>query len=117
MEKNIKIGNIDCHLKTSAAVPKIYRMKFKRDIFVDMEQLKIDVSKKKKNEGSGLSVEVLELFENIAYIIHKHGDPNQPDDIMEWLEQFETFDIYQVLPEIFEMWGLEQQQMSTPKKK
>jgi len=31
--------------------------------------------------------------------MHKHGDLNQPDDINEWLDQFETFDIYEILPE------------------
>ena len=37
----------------------------------------------------------------------KHADlqgvPDTPD---EWLEQFGTYSIYQVLPEIIELWGL-----------
>jgi len=49
--------------------------------------------------------------------MHKHGDPDQPDDINEWLDQFETFDIYEILPEIMEMWKSENKQMSVPKKK
>lgn len=48
--------------------------------------------------------------------MHKHGDPTQPSEIDEWLEQFETFSIYKVLPEILEMWGLENKQMSVSKK-
>jgi len=44
-------------------------------------------------------------------------DPDQPDDINEWLDQFETFDIYEILPEIMEMWKSENKQMSVPKKK
>jgi len=118
MEKTITISGIECHMKTSAAIPKLYRMKFKRDIFVDMGKLQKDMKKQEKEKGvSGLTIESLELFENIAFLIHRHGDSNQPEDIMDWLEQFETFDIYEVLPEIFEMWGLENQQMSVPKKK
>ena len=118
MEKTITFGGIECRMKTSAAIPKLYRMRFRRDIFVDMENIHKEMKKGKKNEsGSGLTVDTLELFENIAFLIHKHGDPSQPDNIVDWLEQFETFDIYEVLPEIFEMWGLENQQMSVPKKK
>ena len=59
----------------------------------------------------------LETFENIAYIMHKHGDASQPDDINEWLEQFETFDIYKVLPEILTLWNLENVTTSVAKKK
>ena len=33
------------------------------------------------------------------------------------VEQFKTFSVYEVLPEILEMWGLENKQMSTAKKK
>ena len=36
----------------------------------------------------------------------KHADPKGvPDTPDEWLEDFNTFSIYQVLPEILELWG------------
>ena len=122
MRKTIMINNIECQFKSSAAVPRMYRLKFGRDIFVDMTKLKkqIDIQKKLQKEtgedDSALPIESLEMFENIAFLMHKHGDKNQPSDIEEWLEQFETFDIYEILPEILEMWNVENAQMSTPKK-
>jgi hypothetical protein len=70
-----------------------------------------------KDTESTLPIDSLEMFENIAFLMHKHGDPNQPSEIDDWLEQFETFSIYEVLPDILEMWGLENKQMSTAKKK
>ena len=58
-------------------------------------------------EASGLDAFSLELFEDISHVMAKHADstgvPDSPD---EWLEQFGTFSIYQVLPEIIELWGL-----------
>ena len=36
----------------------------------------------------------------------RHADPSIPDSPEEWLERFNTFSIYQVLPEIIELWGL-----------
>ena len=47
----------------------------------------------------------MEIFENVAYIMALHGDPNTPKSIDEWLDQFEMFSIYEILPEILELWG------------
>lgn len=123
MRKTITISGIECEFKSSAAIPRMYRLKFGRDIFVDMEKLQKQVDKQERlkadgiEESSSLPIDSLEMFENIAFLMHKHGDPSQPTDIDEWLEQFDVFSIYEVLPEILEMWNLENKQTSTPKKK
>lgn len=37
----------------------------------------------------------------------KHAHPDQvPDTPDEWLENFNTFSIYQILPQLIELWGL-----------
>ena len=47
----------------------------------------------------------------------KHADPQGvPDTPDEWLDQFGTFSIYQVLPEIIELWGLNVQTQVESKK-
>lgn len=136
MRRTITISGIQCEMKSSAAIPRMYRMKFERDIFVDMQKIakQIEVQNKLKEElrkqaeengeefdeskfESGLPVESLEIFENIAFLMHKHGDPSQPKEIDEWLDQFDMFDIYKVFPEILKMWNIENKQMSTPKKR
>ena len=48
----------------------------------------------------------LEMFENIAYITAKHADNSIPETVEDWLDQFNTFSIYQVLTELIELWGL-----------
>ena len=77
------------------------------------EKLKKETGK----EDSSIPIDSLEIFENIAFLMHKHGDSSQPSEIDEWLEQFKTFSVYEVLPKILEMWGLENKQMSTAKKR
>lgn len=58
-------------------------------------------------ESSSLDLFSLEMFENIAYIMAKHAHPDQvPDTPDEWLENFNTFSIYQILPQLIELWGL-----------
>lgn len=123
MKKTLMISGIECHFKSSAAIPRMYRLKFGRDIFVDMQKLQkqVSIQEKIKKESGGetestLPIDSLEMFENIAFLMHKHGDSNQPSEIDDWLGQFETFSIYEIFPEILEMWGLENKQMSSPKK-
>lgn len=103
--KKIEIDGKQIPFKASAAIPRIYRLKFQRDIYKDLSAL--DKSLNKQNpEESTLDMFSLEMFENIAYIMAKHADPNIPDKPEEWLDEFNTFSIYQVLPQIIELWGL-----------
>lgn len=117
MRKTLEIDGKQCEFKSSAAIPRMYRLKFNRDIFVDLSKLDNEVKKsKKKGEGSSIPISSLEVFENVAYLMHKHGDSTQPKNIDEWLEQFEMFDIYEVLPQIMDMWQVETEQKSKAKK-
>lgn len=59
-----------------------------------------------KEENSNLDMFSLEMFENIAYIMAKHADSSISDTPEEWLDNFNTFSIYQVLPQLIELWGL-----------
>ena len=90
--------------RSSATIPRLYRIKFKRDIFKDLSRLESTYSKKKNEDGS-FAIEDLEIFENVAYIMAYHADHSIPDNIDDWLDQFEMFSIYEVLPEILELWG------------
>ena len=104
--KIIRIDEKDVVFKASAAIPRIYRLKFQRDIYKDLSDLQKAVDSSRAEE-SNLDLLSLELFENIAYIMAKHADPTTvPDSPEEWLDEFSTFSIYQVLPEIIELWGL-----------
>ena len=104
--KKIRIDERDVVFKASAAIPRIYRLKFQRDIYKDLSDLQKAVDSSRAEE-SNLDLFSLELFENIAYIMAKHADPTTvPDSPEEWLDEFSTFSIYQVLPEIIELWGL-----------
>ena len=104
--KIIRIDEKDVVFKASAAIPRIYRLKFQRDIYKDLSDLQKAVDSSRAEE-SNLDLFSLELFENIAYIMAKHADPTTvPDSPEEWLDEFSTFSIYQVLPQIIELWGL-----------
>ena len=103
--RNIEIDGKEVAFKASAAIPRIYRLKFQRDIYKDITLLEKSLDANDE-ENSGLDIFSLEMFENIAYVMAKHADPNIPDTPEEWLDEFNTFSIYQVLPSIIELWGL-----------
>lgn len=111
MEKIININGKEVGFKATASTTKRYRDKFNRDLFKDISALV-----PKMNDQS-LSADDLECFMNIAYIMAWQFDNTIPVDPDDWLDQFEMFDIYFVLPQIIELWGLNTEQIEKPKKK
>ena len=106
IQKNITIDGIDVQFKASATVPRLYRLKFRRDIYQDFAALQKSVGENTE-ESSALDIGSLEVFENIAYIMAKHAAPeNVPDNPDDFLEQFNTFSIYEILPQLIDLWGL-----------
>lgn len=105
MKQNIEIDGKQVAFKASAAIPRIYRMKFHRDIYKDLRALEKAVGDGDE-EKSNLDLFSLEMFENIAYVMAKHADTEIPDTPEEWLDGFNTFSIYQILPQLIQLWGL-----------
>ena len=104
LRKTVEIDGKSVPFQSSAAIPRLYRIKFKRDIFKDIDRL--ENSYKERNDGTKeLEIEDLEIFENVAYIMALHANPTIPPTIEGWLDEFEMFSIYQILPEILDLWG------------
>lgn len=99
MEKIIKIDGKDVAFKATANTLRIYRMKFRRDLMVDLAQLV------KAAQDTNIEVPDLELFENIAYVMAKQADNSIPNDIGEWLDGFKVFAIREILPELLSLWS------------
>ncbi len=116
LKKEIEIDGKQVPFRASATIPRLYRAKFGRDIFRDLMKLG-KVVQENKEEKSEIPLDDLEMFENVAYIMAKHADPSQPDNVEDWLDQFDTFSIYVVLPEILNLWNLNIQTDVNAKKK
>ena len=116
MKQNIEIDGKQIAFRASAAIPRIYRMKFHRDIYKDLQALEKSIGGNSEDVSS-LDMFSLEMFENIAYVMAKHADNSIPDSPEEWLDNFNTFSIYQVLPQLIQLWGLNTQTEVESKKK
>lgn len=116
MTRKLLIDEKEVAFKASAAIPRIYRLKFGRDIYRDLAALEKNVGENEEGK-SNLDLVSLEMFENIAYIMAKHADPTIPDTPEEWLDEFNTFSIYQILPQLIDLWGLNVKTDAESKKK
>ena len=88
IKREIEISGKKVPFRSSATIPRLYRAKFKRT-----------------ENGEELQIEDLEIFENVAYVMAYHADNSIPAKIEDWLDQFDMFSIYEVLPQILELWG------------
>lgn len=140
MDKIITVSGKEVGFRATALTPRIYRHKLGRDIVRDMNQLKSRFAKavearkleKPKEDAAEwqkqayedaiqdaqLSVLDLEIFENVSWIMARQYDPDTvPETAEEWLDQFEMFSVYKVLPSILELWTQNQETTSELKKK
>lgn len=122
METTVIIDGTPVSFKATAAVPRLYRIKFRRDIIQDFMTIQKAVEAAQEGEegvqSSSLPLEALTLFENMAYIMAKHADPQGvPSDPDEWLDSFGTFSIYGIFPVIRALWERNTEALDIAKKK
>lgn len=117
MERSLNIGGSEVRMRASALIPRIYRFKFGRDLIKDMTELEKSY-RRVAEEETELSVLDLTVFENISWVMAKAADASIPDDPDEWLDGIDgVFSIYEVLPQILELWAEGLTQTSQPRKK
>ena len=75
MEKIITIDGRSVPFRATAAIPRLYRIKFGRDIMQDMRDIQQAVEKAQAGEEP-IPVKLLEVFENVAYLMARHADPD-----------------------------------------
>lgn len=117
MEKEIMIDGRAVPFKATARTPILYRSLYGKDIFKDLQKLSDEMKNAQDEEcESTIGVDTLNIFVNVAHCMARQADKTVPADIEEWLDQFSMFSIYQVLPEILELWNLNMTQISVSKK-
>jgi len=101
MEKILNIGGKEIKLKSTAGTMMRYRNNFNRDFLKDLINLQEKLKDRTEN-GTQFQAVDLDIFEKIAWCMAKTADDSIPQ-IENWLDQFETFDIMQILPQIMEL--------------
>lgn len=116
MDRIVTIDGKEVKFRATARTPRLYRAIIGRDMIADMNKLQKSYNKRQK-EGENLNIEDLQIFEDTAYIMARHATPDMEEQTADdWLDGFNMFSIYEVLPQILELWALNTKQTSTPKK-
>lgn len=116
MKKDIQIGDKILTMEATAGTPRRYRMMFHRDLMADMSRLEKQYKKNKDTEEEFDALD-LTIFENVAFLMAKQAGSISDNAIETWLDSFDMFDIYNVLPQILVLWGLENETQIENKKK
>ena len=129
IRKEVEICGRKVVFGASALLPKIYRINFGKDMVADMNRLRKSFKAAQslpedatEEERQAVSLDEVDLtiFERTAWAMAYHADKEGvvPRDSDEWLESFDgVFSIYEIFPVILELWGLNHQTTSTPRKK
>lgn len=122
MDKVIRIDGRDVEFRATARTPRLYRGIIGRDMIIDMNSLARkyrDINEsKKKGEDLSFSAEDLQIFEDAAYVMARHATPDMEERTADdWLDSFDMFSIYEILPDLLVLWGENQKTTSNPKKK
>lgn len=114
MEKVLNIGGKEIKMKSTAGTMMRYRNNFNRDFIKDLVKLQTKLTDKLET-GQEFEALDLDLFEKIAWCMAKTADNSIPD-IEHWLDEFDTFDIMQVLPELMNLLVANMEQINSKKK-
>lgn len=122
MDRIITIDNKEVEFRATARTPRLYRVITGRDMIIDMNKLSKALKKVQEadenGEEIGFTTQELLIFEDSAYVMARHAKPDLEEKTAdEWLDTFNLFSIYEVLPQLLELWGENQRTTSTPKKK
>ena len=112
MDKKITLGGKERIIRNNALLPRKYRHIFGRDLIADMNAL---VKAFKKSGGDEFNTEVLE---NLTWLMLREAGEDVGSSVDEWLSTLDSaVEIYQLLPEVIELWGAGINTTSMPKKK
>ena len=117
MDRIVTIDGRDVKFRATARTPRLYRALVGRDMIGDINKLR-KAFERNKQEGDEIDIVDLQIFEDTAYIMARHANPEMEYQTAdEWLDSFDMFSIYEVLPQILELWSANTKTTSTAKKK
>lgn len=124
-EKIVKIGEREISLRASGATQIIYNNLFPgRDYMLDLNRIMQKYEKRKKN-GDDIPPDVLRVILNVAYCMHYQTLSRQEQrefrteypTVYEWLDTFEMFDVYELIPQVLDLWKIDKTRLVEIKKK
>ena len=101
MRKTINIAGKDVELKATASTIRKYRNWFNRDLIHDFKALQTSFS-----SGAEVTTEMIEVIQNLTYVMARQADPTISGNIDDWLDSFEDgFPIQNFAVDVVTLWA------------
>lgn len=110
MTKTIVIDGEPRRITANALLPKKYRHQFNRDLIADMKAFSAGYEKTGEIDE--------DVLERLTWLMLREGGEDVGETPDEWLASLNTiFGLYEILPEVVELWASTNKTTSRPKKK
>ncbi len=100
MERTIEVGNKPVRFRANAGTVLRYKAWLGRDLLLDAQRIQ-----KAFESEEEISSDLLLIAFGMAYTMARQADNQIPKDMMEWLDEFDTFPVSEVTPAILTLWG------------
>ena len=110
MNKTVNIAGIPVELKATGSTMLKYRNWFGRDLITDFKTVQ-----RSFENGEEMSGEAFDIIAKLTYTMAKQADKGIPNDLEEWLDQFDTFPISEFAADVVMLWASSLQGKSTVK--
>ena len=128
METTVELNGKSVKLKATAALPRLYRILFSRDIFKDLApilkryqniKVKSDADNKENLDViDQIGDDDLEILENLTYSMARAADPEMEQrTALEWLDQFSSTESMALQQQAFTLWAMDNFSIDESKKK
>ena len=109
MEKSVQIGSVSVPMRATAATALRYRQAFHRDLFAEL------------NSKEVTDDTYVEICQRLAYVMAETAAGNalniSEEGFFDWLDQYETLDLVNVLPEVVGIYSASKASTYKAKKK
>lgn len=100
MRKTINIAGKDVELKATASTIRKYRNWFGRDLLVDFKKIE-----KASRGGTEATTDIIEIIEDLTYVMARQADPTIPGNVDDWLDSFDAFPIQDFAFDVIQLWA------------
>ena len=114
MEKTVMIDGKPVVFRKTAGTDRDYAQKYGRDFVVDMMKMYEMQERYEKIDQKNMN-ELIDFYSsfdqdaiyNMLHIMAKSADPTVPDNQIEWLDRFDTFNVFDIFWELAPMLSAE----------
>lgn len=114
MRKTIMIGDVPVALKATAATRYKYEAQFGRKLMKDLNLALGELKSVESSDDKSVDA-AYDTINRLLYTMAKQANPSIPDDMVEWLDEFDSFPYEDFANDVITFWYSSMQTTVAPK--